>query len=73
MFNKIPKNPPTVNVIVMHQILVGAHFQGKNTGNNWLLEEKYYHINVLKNVICMFFFTMFCQGFLKCNNKNTHR
>ena len=45
MFNKISEDPPTAYSDASDNSW-GAHFQDRNTGGNWSLEEKYYHINV---------------------------
>ena len=47
MFNKISEDPTTPDIYSdVSDKGRGAHFQGRNTGGNWSLEEKYYHINV---------------------------
>ena len=47
MFNKISEDPTTANIYSdVSDKGRGAHSQGRNTGGNWSLEEKYYHINV---------------------------
>ena len=55
MFNKISKDPPTVNI---YSDASGtgwrAHFQGKNTEGNWSPEEKDYHMNV-KEMLALYF------------------
>ena len=59
MFSKISEDPPTLN-IYSHASDTGwrAHFQGRNTGGNWSLEEKD-HINIKEILSCIFFSKMF--------------
>ena len=64
MFNKISEDPPTVNIYSdASDTGWGAHFQGRNTGGNWSLEEKYYHINVKEMLAVYFFLKCFAKDF----------
>ena len=63
MFKKIREDPPTVSIYSdAADTGCGAHFQGRNTGGSWSLEEKYYHINV-KDMLAVYFS-------LKCFSKD---
>ena len=54
MLNKISEDPPTGNIYSdASDTGWGAHFHGRNTGGNWSLEEKYYHI--IKKMLSVYF------------------
>ena len=76
MFNKISEDPPTVNIYSdTSDTGWGVHFQGRNTGGNWSLEEKYYHINVKEMLAAYFSLKCFAKDFsdliLKTHIDNT--
>ena len=76
MLNKISEDPPTANIYSdVSDNGWGAHFQGRNTGGNWLLEVKYYHKNVKKMLAVYFSLKCFAKGFsnlaLKIHIDNT--
>ena len=64
MFNKISEDPPSVSV---HSDASdtgwGAHFQGRNIGGNWSLEEKSYPINVEEMLAVYFSLKYFTKDF----------
>ena len=63
MLNKISEDPPTANIYSdVSGNGWGAHFQGRNTGGNWSLEEKYYHKNVKKMLAEYFSLKCFAKG-----------
>ena len=73
MFNKISEDPPTVHIYSdASDTGWGAHFQGRNTGGNWSLEE-YFHINVKEMLAVYFSLKYVAKDFSNLNTKNTYR
>ena len=64
MFNKIREDPPTTNINSdTSDTGWRARFQGRNTGGDWSLEEKYYHINVKEMLAVYFSLKCFAKDF----------
>ena len=76
MLNKKSEDPLTANIYSdASNTGCGAHFQGRNTGSNWSLEEKYNPINVKEMLVAYLSLKYFANDFsnltLKIHTDNT--
>ena len=76
MLNKKSEDPLTANIYSdASNTGCGAHFQGRNTGSNWSLEEKYNPINIKEMLVAYLSLKYFANDFsnltLKIHTDNT--